>query len=623
MKGQVTIFLILLIVAVIVSSVLISTHNKKQLAIMQESEDVNLKQVTPVKIYIEDIMQDLLVEGLFLIGKQGGKIYKTTWPDCKEENKNYTIEYRMCNQSGVYDYGFPKYLEKSPYQHKRVGIGINHSRIDPANRVTYSSDEPLEQPFAYPHEGKNIRANYLYGAEQPLPSITSETGPGSIENQLSRWIEYHFTEELNLTEFEERGFVIQVQEGRPKVNVEINEDFITAKMNYTLNIKKAESDYILKEYNTEIVSDFRLVYEGIQEMIRQDISTKSVMFRQKVFNESGKQIARVIYPAIESIPQNFMYDIINITVWSINYTKRYGHESPFGYYWFYFIRENRPPDADIVKAPQVMYVNEYAMWTCSNMKTNGGQAAFDPDEDDEWSKQPFPWFTPKWYQFYSRGDQLIVNLPTPNPVECKNDKELEHQINLGLLRFHNEPYSKDFGSGFVENGLGACGNKDEMVTVIANSLSDVGDVIILKVADEQESDKGDKITAPDRYKEPEIKEEGTGRLNDVMSYRLVKCRPSDGELGCCSPDGFWRFNERPLNRPDAYVDLCFAACVNQYQDNVAGDPCSCDCSSAICTDYRRVYKICNHEGQLVLSYKGSDQIKLEPEGTECTDCPCN
>jgi hypothetical protein len=356
-------------------------------------------------------------------------------------------------------------------------------------------------------------------------------------------------------------------------------------------------------------------------MIRQDISTKSVMFRQKVSNESGKQIARVIYPAIESIPQNFMYDIINITVWSINYTKRYGIDSPFGYYWFYFIRENRPPDADIVKAPEVMYYNEIAEWMCSNMKTNGGQASFDPDEDDEWSTEAFPWFTPQWYQWYSRGDQLKLDIKDPETiVKCEDNPGNEipvSSISLVLKKFHNEPDSREFGSNFVEK-----------VFVKAESLGDVGDVIILKVADQQVSDKGNKITAPNRYKEPPVEEAGTGRLNDVMTYRVTKCTPGVGGSyqTCCGSDGFWLFDKRPPDEP--FKDICFNACkdveckIEQKLNNhgVLVDKCVPECTGTVrCTNRKRVYYHCDHEGMLKLSESDNEEL---PNDGECKTCNC-
>ena len=63
---------------------------------IEESDDVNLKQITPIKYYVEEVMEDLLIEGLFLISVQGGRIYDTTWPDCQQENPDYTEDYRMC-----------------------------------------------------------------------------------------------------------------------------------------------------------------------------------------------------------------------------------------------------------------------------------------------------------------------------------------------------------------------------------------------------------------------------------------------------------------------------------------------------------------------------------------------
>ncbi|MFH2019874.1 MAG: hypothetical protein ABIJ34_00520 [archaeon] len=608
MKSQVTVFIILAMTIIVVSTIFITSSNKKQLDILKQSDDVNLKQITPVKIYIEAAMQNLLLEGYFLIGEQGGKIYTSTWPDCLEINDTWRQEYRMCNQNGTFLYGYPdnypKYLKQSPYIFKRINVGINSSRGDPGfGRITTSSFEQLEQPFAYPHIGKTRGKDYIYGFQQPLPPITSTAGEISIESQLALWMENHMIEMLNFTEFEKRGFDIIMQSGKPSVDVEINEKFMTAHMNYTVRVKKADIDYTIKEFYTQIHSDFRRTYNYINWVIREDISTKSHILRQKLFNETGQRIGGI--GVIESNPKNFQYDVVNVTIWSIDYRKTYNMEDPN--YHFYFIRENRASDAGTVKiVPAYFYPGDTATWFCFNMKT--AESPFDPDEDDDWSQDPFPWTNPPWYVWYSRGDQLVTkHIPTEECNGISGGPVTTNKVLVPIRDYHIDPHSTRWGASFMDI-LPNCGNADDDVSTTATN-DDVGDLIILITQDQQTFSPGGEVLAPSRYPDPPILEDGRGRLNDAISYRPVKCNPGDGDPGCCV-GGYWNFDKRPVPESLGLIgELCTSACT--WED---GPRCKKNCK---CSHYETFYYLCDHTGH----YTWDDKTE-NPRDDPCPTAPC-
>ena len=66
-KSQVTVFIIIVIVLVIVAGVLFYSNNKTRLAEVQQSDEVNLEEITPVRIYIEEVITRVVIDGLFLM----------------------------------------------------------------------------------------------------------------------------------------------------------------------------------------------------------------------------------------------------------------------------------------------------------------------------------------------------------------------------------------------------------------------------------------------------------------------------------------------------------------------------------------------------------------------------
>ena len=581
--------------------------NKTDVAVFSATEDVNLKENSPVKIYVEDVTRRLLVDGIFLLGRQGGKIYEDTFPDCQEEDPTYTAEHRMCLQKGIFKYlpveeYRPKYVTTSSYYFKRINVGINDSRGPPENQWTVSSKEPLQQPYAYPHYGPIPGIDYVYGAQDPLFELTDFTEEHSISNQLNLWIKSHLPTELDFTELEDRGFNIEVLDEEPQVGVKINEDDVTVIVNYTLEVTRSDKRFIVKEYFVEIDYNFNRLWTFMNRMMLADMYTLDNILIYNMFNESGDKISKT--KRIESNPPNYKYDVIEVT--DLSYDWKISQNYDRQYYRYRFIRENRAADASTVfTVPEFTFNGDPITWYCPNFQTAG--AWFDPDEDDQYTSE-FPFTSPQWYKWYSRGDKLETSFgQTASGMDACPLIE-------GDVRYHNEPDSKDFGPSWVD-ALQSCGNVDYDFTT-GTSADDVGDVIVLIVGDQMDFPAGPKVPAPERYPASPILETGFGRVNDLISFRPVKCEPG-GVPSCDGGDpcgnGYWKFN-RPSS-PEKLVEHCVQDCITSYWVPDAFHPNGGECKQVdpyCMLAYDMIYHV-DHNGMCVPYNhpKGSPTIDLE------------
>ncbi len=597
-KGQVTIFIIIAMAVLIVLGMVFFSITSQKIKNILTSTNNNIKEIEPIKSYIEKSIQDLVVEGLLVIGKQGGKIYLTTWPDCKEEDPNYYETHRMCNQKGDLVYEYPPYVSSSPYKYKRAAVGINDSREQSwtqADRTT--SYFPLEQPFAYLHQGYVYAKNYIYGWDEPLPTIKREDVDAySIEGELSNWTKNHLFEVLNFSYFEKVGYEIKA-EGEPTAKVSINENDITVNVNYSFIVKKGENIYKLNEFYTSIPYNFRRFYRFIKDTIQTDITTLQNIVDQKMYDENGEQASIVQF--IESNPNNFKYDLINISDVSLDFHLMYNTKENF--FSFYFIRENRAPDAGTVEYAPTSHVYEQTTisWKCENYETTKLKFV-DPDEDDQHHLDPFPFISPQWYHWYSRGDYVHLSEPAPvcpgGPLACPLIDQ--------PIRYHNDPENRDWGVSWADE-LPSCGNHLPVIGAFESYDKDVGDLVILKVGDQMDYGPEGSTIAPDWYVDSPVIERGTGRLNDVQTFRPVHCIPGmkDDEDETCQ-GGYWRFMQRSLNNYIYPEEYCIETCTEKHYSPATGSvaagnfqratcPKTCHCSRTV-----RLYGRVDHTGDL-------------------------
>ncbi len=617
-KSQLSIFIIIFLFLAFMAGLYFYSSNKPNLNKIRESEDVNLKEIKPVKAYIEDVITRLVIDGFFLIGKQGGILYETTWPACKAENPNVDKFHRLCNQTGRYDYfSYPDYLKDTPYRHKRVNIGINDSR---ELGITRASVLPLSQPFSYPHINWELAKHYLYGMNQPLPEITSMVvdPKRSIEIQVSNFASIHLPAMLDFSEFEKRGYKISHQKEYPRVHVKVGEDDISVQVYYNFTIEKSGLTYKLDEFFVNIDYNFRRLYTFVQRLIQADMTTLNNILGYRMLDEKGNEIGQVYRLESATSPPNYEYDLIYVIDRSFDWSKWYNYEDTYNpepqYYTFYFIRENRAPDASTVyNVPEKIEPGQTTTWFCPNFMTSGQW--FDPDEDDMYTEE-FPFKSPKWYIWKSRGDYLEYE-----KVEKNCDGYYDHPPKRIKIRLHTEKNHEEDdennGISFLEdnNGLAACGNEVYKFKTKPARDDDVGDVVILKVGDQMDYASGES-QGPLSYPEGPITEEGSGRLNDVISFQPVKCNPNNE---CCK-DNVWNLDNPP--RSEKKELICVQKCEDFCESHIS---CPKDCkvsSTGCCAKVKEFYYVCDHNGETVLSNKpASKEINVAESNCNCFCTP--
>jgi hypothetical protein len=612
-KAQMTIFIIIIIVLVTAISAFFYMKNKTQVLTFSANEDVNLKDMSAVKIYVEDTIRRLFIDGLFLIGRQGGKIYEDTYPDCQEEDPTYDKEHRMCLQKGIFKYFSiedyrPKYLSSSPYIFKRLNVAINDSRGPPDDQWTVSGEEPLQQPYAYPHYGPNHGVDYLYGMQDPIYELTDFSGEHTITNQLNLWIKSQLPTELDFRELEKRGFDIILPSTEPIVSVKINEDDVIVLVNYTIDVTRNLKRSTVSEYFVEIDYNFNRFYTFLNRIIQADIYTRDNIIIYTMLNESGEIISNTT--RFESNPPNYKYDVIKVADLSYDWTILQNYDQQ--YFKYSFIRENRAPDAATVKYfpnPHIATVG-LLNFECPNFKTAGSW--FDPDEDDEYTGE-FPFTNPQWYQWYSRGDKLETHLSRDYKIPGFDGDAFYGSPIADKIVYSNMPDNNKYGPDWTSQ-LSGCGNS-QLIKSMGTKLEDVGDIIILKVGDQMDFPIGDKVPAPTNYPDSPIIEAGFGRTNDVISFRPVQCLKGQNLCGDryepCGDDGYWLFNKKP--QPKYEQEYCIETCVmsnqidctpNDDDDNClysGSEPYKCepDARGEVCSKTKIMTKHVNEIGECV------------------------
>ena len=245
MRAQVTVFIIIGLVLIMGIGAYFTVQNRQHAEELQIQGQINSLELLPVQEYINKVAEDLLVEGIFLISRQGGRIYDSTWPECQEEDPSYEEQDRECLQMGQYSYAPKTYVDNAPYDHRRVAVLIDDGRDgdDDQWTMTVKTDSgsyfPMPQEQAYLHYQSAVGTTYGYGFFEPMPPISGEK---SVEQQLERWIENHLGKALNYTVLQESGYDIGPL-SNVKASVDVNLEDVTANISYTVTIDREEIRY--------------------------------------------------------------------------------------------------------------------------------------------------------------------------------------------------------------------------------------------------------------------------------------------------------------------------------------------------------------------------------------------
>ncbi len=225
-KAQVTVFIIIAIVVMVVIGIIYSlraatSRTSTQTEVTRTAE--TRLESRPIQVFMDNCLDNIVKDGIILIGKQGGRL---------------SVE-----QGGTL---------------KRF------SHIDDVSYSIYPPSKFINNPYEMG----------LYGADN-LPPLTKE-GPQSMQLQLERYISNKI-KTCNLSSFEIQG--LNITKGEPVPSVTIARDNIDVKLTYLLQVQSASTG--AKTELTEFTSSQKirlgLIYQIAAKLVAKD--TSNLTFR--------------------------------------------------------------------------------------------------------------------------------------------------------------------------------------------------------------------------------------------------------------------------------------------------------------------------------------------------------
>ena len=223
-KGQVTIFMIVALVIVIGGSMFFYFTRVSTLPENTETEALNDNiplQFDPVQSFITDCLSSTSVEGLKIIGEQGGYASFT--------NKNINKENFI--------------LKNEPTE---------------SDAVSFTKDSNLKIPYWYYLKSQNgCSGNCEFSSKRP----GLRDSENSIEKQLERHIDFNLKNCINNFEsFSEQGFEIKEESG-VKSDVTITEEDVVVSANYKVSAKSQDSKQSLDSFTVHVPVNIARMYE--------------------------------------------------------------------------------------------------------------------------------------------------------------------------------------------------------------------------------------------------------------------------------------------------------------------------------------------------------------------------
>ena len=223
-RGQITIFMIvglLVLIGGIIFFYLTQKEEKKlepEIRIIQEQVPL---EFDPIKKYANDCAYSVAVEGIKIIGTQGGYI---SFDD--------------------------KTLNREPFT-----ITQNPTESD---AVLFTKDSDLKIPYWwYLKSANNCKGDCKFSSKRP----ELRQSDNSIEKQLERYVDSKFKECLNNFEpFVERGFKI-TEKGKVRTDVTIASNDVTVLVEYPITIEKQDSTTKLSQFFVNIPINLDKIYE--------------------------------------------------------------------------------------------------------------------------------------------------------------------------------------------------------------------------------------------------------------------------------------------------------------------------------------------------------------------------
>ena len=332
-KSQVTIFIILGLVMVLVFLFLLQLSNKmKKEQLEREKENIFSKVLEKegLRLYIQDCLEDDLVKGLDLLGKQG-----RIWLDQGGKEEFFP------NENG-------RELDLDG-ELIRVFYGIQKLTMDPYNKYPCDEEDGGESPefcrYSYPDISKN------FGDKKRL---TIDHFPEDLESFLLNKMlecvnEFSESKLLNLIELERKDF---------RTDVRIDWDGISVVVDYPLKFNTSDEFFVLSAFETYYVTPFRkLVDMTVLYPIHWDYSFIDFPYKEDKMQSNSFQygVKDSISDYCEDQDDYYLCNKDIYTNWPITFVmerKDYDGDDLFTFtsadQKIRILRQNRPPALDYV-----------------------------------------------------------------------------------------------------------------------------------------------------------------------------------------------------------------------------------------------------------------------------------
>ncbi len=352
--SQVTIFIILGIVIVIIFMVLIFI-NKYAAKRASTKEIMDAKEITfdvqPIKNFVDKCLDLVSKDGLKKIGKQGGYLF--------EGQGGPFIDYPGEDEGRLFiNYGNSK---------------VAYNILIPVQIGETYFDTPWRYPwinFPYPNGDINkepvFRVQGVFG-KKTFPPLTKPSA-NSMQEQLETFVENNIDICLDFSVFEEQGFSFTKKESEKIINLDITENDVVFRIRYPIIIGRVNSaeKTEIKDFSVKQKVRLKKLHKFVHDLIEAD--TRDVKYNILVGFE-GSFIVDV---------KNNVYGKDDLIIVTDNNPEFFLDGIPYQYF---FARKNRNPALNYIKNTKINIaqgtnINIQLLIEKLELKTE------DPDEDE-------------------------------------------------------------------------------------------------------------------------------------------------------------------------------------------------------------------------------------------------
>ena len=276
-KAQVTVFIIIGILLLVGAATFFyiaktTSQESKLEAEIKIAEEQVPTQFNSIKKYANDCAYSVAVDGLKLIGKQGGYV---------------------------------------SFDGNRLNKEVFATRLNPteSDAVSFTSNSDLKTAYwYYLKSASNCNDDCDFASRRPALRETDN----SIEIQLERYVDAKYKDCINNFEpFVEQGFII-TEESSPETNVVIAADDVKVLVDYKITAKIQDAESEISKFLVTIPIDLENIYEFATKITNMQIETSFI-----------EDFAVELISAFSGVEENnlpptseFRFDLGGSTVWT-------------------------------------------------------------------------------------------------------------------------------------------------------------------------------------------------------------------------------------------------------------------------------------------------------------------